>query len=182
MRRLPSSNLRSREAADFQKGVQARDGKCVFTGIVNRRAHLNKWVGWEAAYIFPPEREDISIENDFDRLITGTESGGYSDRSAPIYSTRNGLLLQTTIFQLFVEYSVSVNADVCTPMLHMQDTTSRLYADASHRMGTRSLLSSPTTWEWMEESLTLCVETLTSRTTSRTTFSAGTSDKVFWEI
>ncbi|KAI2792486.1 hypothetical protein POX_b02524 [Penicillium oxalicum] len=111
VRRLPSSNLRSREAADFQKGVQARDGKCVFTGIVNRRAHLNKWVGWEAAYIFPPEREDISIENDFDRLITGTESGGYSDRSAPIYSTRNGLLLQTTIFQLFVEYSVSVNAD-----------------------------------------------------------------------
>ena len=108
VRRLPSYSVSGREA-DFKRGVRARDGKCVFTGIVNRRAHLNKWAGWEAAHIFPLEKEGFWVENNFGRWITNADSGNHS---APIHSIQNGFLLQSHLYQLFDDYSISVNPDV----------------------------------------------------------------------
>ncbi|KAI2791192.1 hypothetical protein POX_c04048 [Penicillium oxalicum] len=107
VRRLPSYSVSGREA-DFKRGVRARDGKCVFTGIVNRRAHLNKWAGWEAAHIFPLEKEGFWVENNFGRWITNADSGNHS---APIHSIQNGFLLQSHLYQLFDDYSISVNPD-----------------------------------------------------------------------
>lgn len=33
--------------------MRARDGKYVFSGVVNHRAYLDQWVGFKAAHIFP---------------------------------------------------------------------------------------------------------------------------------
>lgn len=108
MRRIFSRSVSGREVG-FKNGVRARDGKCVFTGIVNTRAHLNKWRSWEAAHIFPLEKESFWIANNFSRWFTNTASG---DHSAPIHSIQNGFLLRSNIHQLFNDYSVSVNPDV----------------------------------------------------------------------
>ncbi|OJJ42028.1 hypothetical protein ASPZODRAFT_77930 [Penicilliopsis zonata CBS 506.65] len=107
VRRLLSYSISGREL-DFKNGVRARDGKCVFTGIVNPRAHLNKWASWEAAHIFPLEKEGLWIANNFSRWITNADSGGHS---APIHSIQNGFLLKAGIHQLFDDYSISVNPD-----------------------------------------------------------------------
>jgi hypothetical protein len=108
VRRLPSHSISGREV-ESKKGVRARDGKCVFTGIVNPRAHLNNWAGWEACHIFPLEKESFWVENNFDRWITNTHSGNHS---APIHSIQNGFLLTSHLHQLFDDYSISVNPDV----------------------------------------------------------------------
>ncbi|KAA8642529.1 HNH endonuclease signature motif containing protein [Aspergillus tanneri] len=107
MRRLPSYSISGREV-DFKNGVRARDGKCVFTGIVNPRAHLKKWAGWEASHIFPLEKESYWVESNFNRWITNADSGNHS---ASIHSIQNGFLLQSHLHQLFDDYSISVNPD-----------------------------------------------------------------------
>lgn len=106
--RIPSRST-SRREPEFKKGVQARDRKCVFSGVGNRRSHLDKWRGWEAAHIFPREKEGYWLANNFGRWITNADSGNHS---APIDSVQNGLLLQANLHQLFDDYSISVNPDV----------------------------------------------------------------------
>ncbi|KAJ5545181.1 hypothetical protein N7535_006436 [Penicillium sp. DV-2018c] len=107
VRRIPSHSISGREE-DFKNGVRARDGKCVFTGVVNALAHLNNWRSFAAAHIFPLEKESLWIEANFGRWITDADSG---DHSAPIHSIQNGFLLRAGVHQLFDDYSISVNPD-----------------------------------------------------------------------
>ncbi|KAJ5240070.1 hypothetical protein N7468_004689 [Penicillium chermesinum] len=76
------SRSRSNREQSFRNGVRARDKKCVFTGVVNRR--------------------------NFSQFITNTDSGNHA---ASINSVQNGLLLQSTVHTLFDTYSISVNPD-----------------------------------------------------------------------
>lgn len=80
-----------------------------FTGTVNPLAHLGIWVGWQAAHIFPLERDSHWIKNGFVRWITPADSGNDSSR---INSIQNGLLLSSTLHELFNDYAISVNPDV----------------------------------------------------------------------
>ncbi|KAF7114499.1 hypothetical protein CNMCM5793_008803 [Aspergillus hiratsukae] len=103
--RLPPYRVRGRES-DFDMGVRARDGKCVFTGLVNKLAEVDYWVGFEAAHIFPLEKESYWIEHGFSEFITNADSG-----NAPIQSIQNGFLLEAGSHQLFDDYAISVNPD-----------------------------------------------------------------------
>jgi hypothetical protein len=106
VRRLPPYRVRGREW-DFDRGVRARDGKCVFTGLVNKNADVDYWAGFEAAHIFPLEKESCWIEHGFSQFITNADSG-----NAPIHSIQNGFLLDAGAHQLFNDYAISVNPDV----------------------------------------------------------------------
>jgi hypothetical protein len=108
VRRLPPYRVGGRET-DFDRGVRARDGKCVVTGTVNLAAHVDDWTSFEAAHIFPVEKESYWIEHNFSRWITNTDPGNHS---APIDSIQNGFLLLAHIHQLFDTYAISVNPDV----------------------------------------------------------------------
>lgn len=108
MRRLPPYRVRGRES-DFDRGVRARDQRCVFTGRVNppQLIDADYWVGFEAAHIFPLEKESYWIEHGFSQFINKADSG-----NAPIHSIQNGFLLEAGIHQLFDDYAISVNPDV----------------------------------------------------------------------
>ncbi|KAF4220937.1 hypothetical protein CNMCM8980_002815 [Aspergillus fumigatiaffinis] len=107
VRRLPPYRVGGR-ATEFDRGVRARDGKCVVTGTVNLAAHVDDWTSFEAANIFPVEKESYWIEHSFSRWITYTDSG---NDSASIGSIQNGFLLLAHIHQLFDTYAISVNPD-----------------------------------------------------------------------
>ncbi|KAF8420639.1 hypothetical protein EV426DRAFT_633994 [Tirmania nivea] len=107
--RLISHNVLGRDDA-FMTGIRARDGRCVISGMVNRAAYRGQWAGFEAAHIFPLEKEDpIWIQGNFRRWITDMDD---TDRSSKINSLQNGILLQSGIHQLFDQYLISVNPDV----------------------------------------------------------------------
>ncbi|KAF8448330.1 hypothetical protein BGX38DRAFT_1189639 [Terfezia claveryi] len=42
----------------FCDRIRARDGRCVISGVVNRRAP-HRWTMFEAAHIFPLQKEDL---------------------------------------------------------------------------------------------------------------------------
>ena len=94
----------------FQHEVRTRDKKCVITGIANSEGlmQLGIWAGFEATYIFPPERETLWIQSGYDRLITDM---GNATGSSKINSAQNGFLLNTTAQQLFDQYLISINPD-----------------------------------------------------------------------
>lgn len=105
--RVLSYNVSGRET-QFCHGVRARDGRCVISGVPNRNAPA-RWTGWEAAHVFPLEKESLWIEQNFGRWISDMdESMGLSK----INSVQNGILLQATVHKLFDQYLISVNPDV----------------------------------------------------------------------
>ena len=106
MHRLISHSISGREDA-FREGIRARDGKCVISGIVNRRAPFNQWSGFQAAHIFPLESESYWIAQDYGRWIRDVTPG-----VAKINSCQNGFLLRADIHTDFDNYLVSVNPDV----------------------------------------------------------------------
>lgn len=108
VRRIISHAENSREHS-FINGVRARDGKCVFTGVVNLAAMSNRWVGFRAAHIFPLEKERLWREGAFARWITNTTRGRHR---AAINSTQNGMLINAGTHEEFDSYLVSVNPDV----------------------------------------------------------------------
>ena len=105
MHRLITHSISGREDA-FREGIRARDGKCVISGLVNRRAP-KEWTGFEAAHIFPLESESYWIAQDYGRWIRDVTPG-----VAKINSCQNGFLLQATVHLEFDNYLVSVNPDV----------------------------------------------------------------------
>ncbi|TGZ84153.1 hypothetical protein EX30DRAFT_100153 [Ascodesmis nigricans] len=73
----------------FRHGVRECDGKCVMMGIVNRRAPHGTWSSFEAAHIFPLEKESWWDEHNYERWIEDVTPG--VDKTN---SRQNGLLLQ----------------------------------------------------------------------------------------
>jgi len=108
--RLITHSISGREDA-FREGIRARDGKCVISGIVNRRAPKG-WSGFQAAHIFPLESESYWIAQDYGRWIRDVTPG-----VAKINSRQNGFLLRADIHTDFDNYLVSVNPDVSVPIV-----------------------------------------------------------------
>ena len=92
----------------FRSAVRARDGRCVITGQVALSAHLNGWVGFKAAHVFPLAYEGYWDDQNYNRWITRPPATGM-----PINSVQNGLLLRADIHELFDSYFFSINPDVC---------------------------------------------------------------------
>ncbi|KAF8465989.1 hypothetical protein BDZ91DRAFT_849115 [Kalaharituber pfeilii] len=106
VQRIQSFNVSAGEDV-FPDGIRARDGKCVISGIVNRRAPYS-WSLFEAAYIFPLEKENLWIQWGFGRWITDMEG---TVGISKINSLQNGMLLRRDIHGDFDQYFVSVNPD-----------------------------------------------------------------------
>ena len=106
VQRLISFNVSGREDS-FREGIRSRDRKCVITGVVNRRT--NNWTRFEAAHIFPLEKEGHWIRENYGRWITGMDD---TNGVSKINSIQNGFLLKADVHQDFDQYLVSVNPDV----------------------------------------------------------------------
>ncbi|KAL2114691.1 hypothetical protein VUR80DRAFT_1 [Thermomyces stellatus] len=104
--RIISHSVSGRED-QFRDGIRARDSKCVISGILNLNAPYD-WTSWEAAHIFPLEKEDLWIRYDYCRWITNMDD---SVDMSKVNSVQNGFLLQSNIHKLFDQYLISVNPD-----------------------------------------------------------------------
>ena len=62
--RILSFNISGRDDV-FREGIRSRDGKCVISGVVNRSAPY-RWSMFEAAHIFPLEKESLWSEWGFE--------------------------------------------------------------------------------------------------------------------
>jgi len=93
----------------FRNGIRARDGKCVLSGLVNSGAYRGNWTLFEAAHIFPLEKEGLWIQCDFGRYITDMDD---TTGVSKINSRQNGFILREDIHSLFDQYLISVNPDV----------------------------------------------------------------------
>ena len=91
----------------FRDAVRARDRRCVISGERAVGAYLDDWTGFEASHIFPIAREFDWIEHRYDRWITIR-----GDPGGTINSVQNGMLLDSTVHQLFASYNLSINPDV----------------------------------------------------------------------
>lgn len=65
--RITSHSVSGREDA-FRDGIRARDNKCVISGRVHRNPHI--WTSFEAAHVFPLEKESLWIQFNYGRWIT----------------------------------------------------------------------------------------------------------------
>jgi len=106
--RLISYNVSGREDT-FREGIRGRDGRCVISGLVNRRAFIGDWSRFEAAHIFPLEKENLWIEWGYGRWITDMDD---TNGVSKINSCQNGFLLRADIHNDFDQYLWSVNPDV----------------------------------------------------------------------
>ena len=77
--------------------------------MVRRRNAPPSYRGFQAAHVFPLAYESTWIGQDYGRWITEVSTKGGS-----INSVQNGLLLSSEVHQLFDDYSLSINPDVCT--------------------------------------------------------------------
>ena len=93
----------------FCHDVRERDGGCVITGQI--ALGVRKWKVFQAAHIFPLAYESHWKSHNYGRWITMPAVNGET-----INSKQNGLLLRADIHQLFDDYSLSINPDVC--MIH----------------------------------------------------------------
>ncbi|KAK9350629.1 HNH endonuclease-domain-containing protein [Lipomyces doorenjongii] len=103
--RIISQSSTGRENT-FRTEVRRRDGKCVITGTINRRADRDNWTGFHAAHIFPLSSEDNWVQNGLSRWITHK-----GERDTGINSCQNGLLMNPTIHELFDGFYFSINPD-----------------------------------------------------------------------
>ncbi|WEW59145.1 hypothetical protein PRK78_004614 [Emydomyces testavorans] len=86
----------------FRDQVRNRDRRCVITGQVNYEAVDDRWVGFEAAHIFPLALAQVFDNQGFANLITHSHP-------LEVNSPQNGLLLSPTIHRLWDDYSIAVN-------------------------------------------------------------------------
>ena len=120
----------------FRDAVQARDGRCFVTGVVAPLSHRNRYVGFEAAHIFPLAYQGHWNDQKHSRWITVMPSAG-----GPINSVQNGLLLRSDVYQLFDSYFFSINPDVCKiQTAYLEATVANNYS----RITTRSCVLKPT--------------------------------------
>ncbi|KAJ5182007.1 hypothetical protein N7449_012154 [Penicillium cf. viridicatum] len=104
IRRIQSRDRGTPRQDSFRRAVRARDQKCVITGIENSEAEVDNWEGFEAAHIFPLEREALWKQCNFNQFIT-------LPARHPMNSVQNGLLLTSSVHQKFDSYAISVNPD-----------------------------------------------------------------------
>ena len=98
----------------FSDAVRSRDNRCAISG--RPVAYVNDtffYSGFQAAHVFPLAYEQHWIDQNLSRWITHEPKKGGS-----INSAQNGLLLSNDIHQLFDDYSLSINPDVCISVLH----------------------------------------------------------------
>ena len=98
----------------FSDAVRSRDDRCIISGRpVMRINDISFYDGFEAAHVFPLAYEGHWRDQNLSRWITqGPIIGG------AINSVQNGLLLASDIHQLFDNYSLSINPDVCEISLY----------------------------------------------------------------
>ena len=109
--RLISHNVSGREG-EFIPGIRARDGRCVISGVVNRAAYRGEWTRFEAAHIFPVEKENLWIQYGYGRWVTDMDDTN-GILMSKINSLQNGMLIRRDIHNAFDQYLISVNPDVC---------------------------------------------------------------------
>ncbi|KAF8418982.1 hypothetical protein EV426DRAFT_638433 [Tirmania nivea] len=107
VQRLISFNVSGREDV-FKIGIHARDGRCVISSVVNRAAYRGEWTRFEAAHIFPLEKEDLWREWGFSRWITDMDD---ATGVTKINSLQNGMLIRRDIHNSFDQYLISINPD-----------------------------------------------------------------------
>jgi hypothetical protein len=83
--------------------------RTVITGKVALGAPYGNWTGFESAHIFPLAYEEYWKNNNFARWISIHPTTGGS-----INSIQNGMLLGSTIHDLFDAFMFSINPDVCS--------------------------------------------------------------------
>ncbi|KAF8424373.1 hypothetical protein EV426DRAFT_574034 [Tirmania nivea] len=107
LHRIGSFSVSRRDEA-FHKGILARDGKCVISGMVHTRAPF-KSTDFVATHIFPLQAENVWIELGYGRCITDMDNA--VGKTSKINSCQNGILLSRNIHHAFTQYLVSVNPD-----------------------------------------------------------------------
>ncbi|KAK9364854.1 HNH endonuclease-domain-containing protein [Lipomyces kononenkoae] len=100
------SNTVSGRDESFRRRVRARDRKCVITGVVNPKRRVD-WSAYHVAHIFPLSAEQWFITNCFSRWITDRDG----EHDTGIKSCQNGLLMLSTVHELFDNFSISINVD-----------------------------------------------------------------------
>lgn len=108
MHRIMSHSISDREDS-FKVGVRNRDRKCVISGMENEGAEDNDWSYFEAAHVFPLEREDYWNEKGYANFITDLD-GTVGD--SKLNSVQNGLLLRSDIHTAFDNYLIGIDPDV----------------------------------------------------------------------
>ena len=104
---------------EFCHAIRERDRRCVITGKGARNATVGCWVGLDATHVFPPAYEDHWVNHSYGDWITlQPESGG------SINSVQNGMLLTSDLRVLFDSYIVSINPDVCIPIIILRVSSS----------------------------------------------------------
>ncbi|KAK9349703.1 HNH endonuclease-domain-containing protein [Lipomyces doorenjongii] len=101
------SRTRSGRNETFRNEVRERDGKCVITGRLNKGAYRNDWTGFEAAHVFSLSHGQLFKESGFSRWITNR----VSETDLGINSCQNGLLMLSSVHQLFDSFLFSINPD-----------------------------------------------------------------------
>ncbi|KAK9367777.1 hypothetical protein V1509DRAFT_565978 [Lipomyces kononenkoae] len=91
----------------FRARIRERDGKCTITGVLNKGAYRNVWVGFEAAHVLPISSEQYWIQKGYSRWITNR----VGERDTGINSSQNGLLMLSHVHQKFDSFSFSINPD-----------------------------------------------------------------------
>ncbi|KAE8401537.1 hypothetical protein BDV37DRAFT_177871 [Aspergillus pseudonomiae] len=96
------------EQTNSARKLRQRDGIYILSGLINLTVKFNDWFMFEAAHIFPLEKETIWIRDDFGRWITDMDNTtGYSK----IDSCQNGLLMQRDFHAMYDNYLISINPD-----------------------------------------------------------------------
>jgi hypothetical protein len=113
--RSPSRSTGTR-LRSFKKRVRERDGRCVVSKVESNGLRGGFWIGFEAAHIVPIACGQLWRNNDFGNLITIPPPP--PNEGDTINSVQNGLLLQSTIHQLFETYIFSINPDVSVSWIH----------------------------------------------------------------
>ncbi|KAJ5804132.1 uncharacterized protein N7518_000435 [Penicillium psychrosexuale] len=98
----------SRQEESFRTEVGRRDGRCVISGTINLLAQSDWWTGFEAAHIFPLEKEGLWVEYNFGRWITNMDHTTDVSKLNPV---QNGLLMTSNLHNCFDQYAFSINPD-----------------------------------------------------------------------
>lgn len=100
-----SSIATGERVREFREAVQERDKRCVVSKLENLNVEYG-WAGFEAAHIFPLAYEQQWHENSYGRWISMVPAQG-----GEINSVQNGLLLTSSLHQLFDQYFFTINPD-----------------------------------------------------------------------
>ncbi|KAG0136443.1 hypothetical protein HOY82DRAFT_479059 [Tuber indicum] len=92
-------------ANTFRIAVRARDRGCVITGIKAQLAHLDIWIGFDAACIFPPAYEE-QWKGNYGRWTTVPRA---NESDGSINSVQNGILQLNHMDKFFDSFQIAIN-------------------------------------------------------------------------